>query len=136
YYSVTPTDYFQSGAASEEKLAVLNGFDVSGNDYLPRFLQFREAETRQFGYGPTFGAFGQSCALPSHLSGVQGMAYQCHDSLFKATRDGADSGFESGYGVMPDVLVYQKQSDAIAGKDTMLEAARAWLNEEPAVVNP
>ena len=64
------------------------------------------------------------------------MAYQCHDSLFKATRDGADSGFESGYGVMPDVLVYQKQSDAIAGKDTMLEAARAWLNEEPAVVNP
>jgi|GEM_PF-998427 len=136
YYSVTPTDFFQSGAASQERLAVLNGFDVSGNDYLPRFLQFRAAETRQFGYGPTFGAFGQSCSLPSHLSGVRGMAYQCHDSLFKATPDGADSGFESGYGVMPDVLVYQKQSDAVAGKDTMLEAARAWLKEEPAVVTP
>ena len=135
YYTVTPTDYFQDATASQEKLAVLNGFDVSGNDYLPRFLQFRQAETRQFGYGPTIGAYGQSCSLPAHFEGVSGMAYQCHDSRFMATRDGQDSGFESGYGVMPDVLIYQKQSDALVGKDTMLEAARAWL-KEPAVVTP
>ena len=127
FYSYTPTDNFQQATASQTKLAVLNGFDVSGNDYLPRFLRYRQAETRLFGHGPTIGAFGHSCSFSSYLPGVRGMAYQCHDAVFRAGPGAPDAGFESATGVMPDEIIYQRQSDALLGKDTMLEAARAWL---------
>lgn len=128
FYEVTPTDYFRTAGAAQSRLAFLNGYDVSGNDYLSRFAQFRGAPTRIFGYGPTIGAFGQSCRLPGHVHETRSMAYQCHDSTFAATRGGPEQGFESGTGVMPDEIIYQFQSDALLGRDTMLEAARAWLN--------
>jgi hypothetical protein len=35
----------------------------------------------------------------------------------------------SGTGVSPDQVVLQKVSDILAGTDTVLTAARAWLNQ-------
>lgn len=127
FYRETPTDILRPAGSSSSKLAVLNGHDVSGNDYLSRFLAYRAAPTKIFGYGPAIGAYGESCQFATYLWETSTMAYQCHDSKFFAGGEMVSEGFESGIGVMPDELVYQKQSDAVAGRDTMLEAARAWL---------
>lgn len=35
-----------------------------------------------------------------------------------------------GHGVEPDEIVLQRQSDLLAGKDTMVERAVAWLRSE------
>jgi C-terminal processing protease CtpA/Prc len=37
----------------------------------------------------------------------------------------------SGHGVVPDVVVTQKLSDLLQGKDTTLLAAQAWLTQAP-----
>ncbi len=55
------------------------------------------------------------------------MRYQCHDSVFSANKEGPFSGFESGIGVAPDEVVYQLQSDAMNGEDSMIKAAHQWL---------
>lgn len=129
FIAISPTDLVNRGGASTSKLAVLNGHDVSGNDYLSRFLAYRQAPTRIFGYGPIIGAYGAACSFSSLLWETHSMSYQCHDSMFAPGPQGPFEGFESGIGVVPDEVVYQRQSDAVQGRDTMLEAARTWLLE-------
>lgn len=36
----------------------------------------------------------------------------------------------NGKGVEPDILVLPKQSDLMAGRDTVYEAALAWVRQE------
>ena len=119
------------GAHIDTKLAIVNGMDVSGNDYLPRALQlFRDpAKTRIFGPANTYGAFGPIYSLPRVFHEVYGGSFQLHDTQFIGD-DGTDYGFETGYGVVPDEVIYQRQSDLLAGVDTILARARAWLLEE------
>ncbi|MFN3199949.1 MAG: hypothetical protein ACE366_16255 [Bradymonadia bacterium] len=118
------------GTFAQAKLAIVNGLDVSGNDYLPRALQqFRDPElTRIFGPAPTYGAFGPIASLPKLLNEVFGGSFQLHDTQF-IDADGTISEFSTGFGVEPDVEIYQKQSDLLLGVDTVMEAARAWLME-------
>jgi hypothetical protein len=117
-------------AAQNAKLAVLFGIDVSANDFFSRGLQYRSAETRFFGAAPSYGAFGVSHSLASYIGEVTGGAYQGSDSIFwtnTAPTSVANLAFESGQGVPVHETVYQKQSDAVLGRDTLYEAAMSWL---------
>lgn len=109
------------------KIAWLNTVDVSANDYMPKLLQGRTG-FKIFAPHATSGAFGAVTGFSSFLPGWGGGSIQYQDSRFGATYDAFGAArWESGHGVEPDVVVAQKMSDAIAGRDTMLEAARAWL---------
>lgn len=119
------------GAAQTSSVAVLQGLDVSGNDYTSRLLQFRSAATRFFGPAPTYGAFGVVWVLPAYLGDTSGGSFQVHDTLFLATPEDRNLDFQTSFGIEPDEVVYQKQSDALAGIDTVVEAARAWLRGTP-----
>jgi hypothetical protein len=115
--------------ASATKIAWLNTNDVSANDYMPRLLQGRRG-FRIFAPGPTVGAFGAVVSFPSFMPGWSGGSIQFQDSKFAATTAALEGArWESGHGVAPDVVVAQKQSDAILGRDTLVSAARAWLQE-------
>ena len=126
FFSIEPTSFMATGGGSDARVAIVNGYDVSGNDYFARFMQFRQGPTRQFGYGPTVGAYGVSCRFPAIIGELRSMSYQCHDTLFSIGDAQSLDGFESGHGVDADEVIYQKQSDALEGKDTIIEAATQW----------
>lgn len=109
------------------KIAWVNTVDVSANDYMPKLLQGR-SKFRVFAPHPTAGAFGAVIQLPGILPGFQGGSIQIQDSRFAKTyADTQTARWESGHGVEPDETVVQKQSDLLTGEDTILKAARAWL---------
>ena len=116
------------GNAAGSKLAVLNSVDVSGNDYLSRLITERaEGETRIFGPSDTFGAFGVIWSLAGHVGEFSGGSFQVHDTLFLQSVSDTNTDFVTSFGIPVDEVVRQKQSDAVLGKDTLIEAARAWL---------
>jgi hypothetical protein len=115
------------GVAASSKLAILIASDVSGNDYVTKMLRRRSGETRVFGAGATWGAFGVIWGMASHLGELSGGSLQVQDTIFVATPDDPSTDFSTSFGERPDAVVRQKQSDAIDGIDTVLEAARAWL---------
>lgn len=109
------------------KIAWLNTYDVSANDFMPRLLQGRSG-FKIFAPHPTSGAFGAVVQLPALVTGWSGGSLQIQDARFAKDLGSAETvRWESGHGVPPDVLVVQKLSDALVGKDTILEAASAWL---------
>ncbi len=117
------------GQSSSTKLAILNAMDVSGNDYTTKALSFRSGPTRIFGAGSTHGAFGVIWNLPTYYGELIGGSFQVHDSIFLASSGDTNLDFNTSIGLTPEVETLQKQSDAIAGVDTVIEAARAWLLE-------
>ncbi|MEM1347891.1 MAG: hypothetical protein AAGI01_04985, partial [Myxococcota bacterium] len=120
------------GPSADTRVAVLNGYDVSANDYFANRMAARPGRTRIFGPGATFGAFGFACQLPAHLPGERSVGYQCTDTVFFEEGDEANTstGFVSGAGVSPDELTLPKQSDARVGVDTARSAALDWLLED------
>lgn len=112
----------------DSKLAVLSARSVSGHDFWAKYITFRDSDTRFFGYSPTIGAFGVARQFPPLGGELRPPGYQLHDTRFY-NGDGSlfTSEFVSGIGVGPDEVVYQHQSDALAGIDTIVEAAKAWL---------
>jgi hypothetical protein len=118
------------GVAGATRVAVLNAMDVSGNDFTSRLFTYRGGPTRIFGPAPTYGAFGPIAELPAHLDELSGGSMQFWDSIFVEQPQDQPMGFATGVGVPPDQIVLQRQSDALAGVDTTIEAARAWLLEE------
>jgi len=120
---------FQTGTASDARLAVLMADDVSGNDYVTRLVQERAAPTRIFGAGATYGAFGVIWTLPPTHHELVGGSFQVHDTLFVRDASAPAPPYSTGVGVVPDEVVLQTQSDAIRGIDTVLTRARAWLVE-------
>jgi hypothetical protein len=118
------------GVAAGARLAVLDGYDVSGNDYTAYALGMRrQGATRIFGPSATYGAFGLVTRLPRLPGDVWGGSLQTHDTVFLAPGE-EHFRFTTGVGVPPTTVVLQRQSDAIRGVDTVLEAARAWLMKE------
>ncbi len=113
--------------AADTPLAILNANDVSGNDFTSRLLSYRTGPTRIFGSaGAIRGAYGVIWSLPRHLHEFLGGSFQIHDTLFSS--DGVTySEFATGLGVEPDEVVWQSQRDILAGVDTVVETARAWL---------
>ncbi|NUP12422.1 MAG: hypothetical protein HOW73_40775 [Polyangiaceae bacterium] len=95
--------------------------DGSASDYLP--LGFKGSpKAKIFGPGPTAGAFSTFIQF-SYWGGV---AFQLA-SGDTITNKGASM---IGHGVMPDVVVQQKQSDLVDGIDSIHEAALAWVRSE------
>lgn len=118
------------GVSSNVRLAVLNGRDVSGNDFTTKLAQYRTGATRIFAPGVTHGAFGPIVSLPTHFSEISGGSMQLWDSIFVETPGDPRQVFETGRGVPPDDTIRQRQSDALLGIDTTIEAAKAWLLQE------
>lgn len=116
-----------AGLATSTKLAILTGLDVSGNDWLTDHLRRRRPNTRVFGPAPTFGAFGEVVGLSTHDMGFVGPRIQWTGGLVAAGELDPLTEFLDGDGVPPDVVVFQKQSDAIRGIDTQLQEALTWL---------
>ncbi len=113
------------GASS--RIAWLNTNDVSANDFMPRLLKGR-SNFKIFAPHVTAGAFGSIADLPSIATNWSGGSLQVEDSRFAPTKaDFANARWESSHGVEPDVVVAEKLSDAIAGVDTIVQAALAWL---------
>jgi hypothetical protein len=111
------------------RVAWLQAADVSANDYLAAFVEGRDNQ-RIFGPGPTSGSYGTISSIAPLLLGWYGGSIQVTDSVWGASpSDLATKPFHSGVGISPDVIVAQKMSDAINDVDTMLAAARAWLEE-------
>ncbi len=130
-------DIFEShpdrGLLKDARLAILIGQDVSGNDFLTEVLRRRDGPTRIFGSEATYGAFGTVVGLPTMLGEFGGGSVQISDSIF--LDDPYEPGqelppFTTGVGVPADEIIFQRQSDAIRGVDTVLERAQEWLEEE------
>lgn len=116
-----------AGAAASSKLAVLIASDVSGNDYVTKMLRRRSGETRVFGAGATWGAFGVIWSIAAHMGELLGGSLQVQDTIFVADPGDTNATFSTSSGERPDVVVRQKQSDCLRGHDTVLDAATAWL---------
>jgi hypothetical protein len=117
--------------AAGARVAFLNTANVSANDYLARMVEGRQNQ-RVFSPGVTSGAFGTVSSLPAMLVGWYGGSIQMEDSRWGATLEEiAKRPWQSGTGIAPDVVIAQRMSDAIDDRDTMLEAAHAWLAGAP-----
>ena len=121
-----------TASAGTARVAWINTADISGNDFAPQMLKGR-AGLRVFGPVSTAGAFGAIVTLPPLLaSEYYGGSIQVHDTRFAASRaELPNAPFASGTGVTPDEVSVQRLSDSLGGVDTMLERARAWLQEMP-----
>lgn len=117
--------FSKNNAAS--RLALLGGLDVSGNDYLTRMIKTRSGPTRLFSPVPTMGGYGSVMLFPTYGVAANGGSLQIQDSIFTTADKDPNRAFESAVGVTPDEVVLEKQSDAINGQDTLMNAARAWL---------
>ncbi|MDF1564140.1 MAG: hypothetical protein P1V51_13910 [Deltaproteobacteria bacterium] len=118
-----------ASAVSTSRVALLLTSDVSGNDFFTKMVDFRSAPTRIFGPAPTWGAFGPIVELPGHLGELSAGSFQIQDTVFFTDASSDPVAFTTGSGVAPDEVVLQKQSDAIAGVDTLLQAAIDWVNQ-------
>ena len=123
----TVTSFTPGGLGA--KVAWLHAADVSANDYLAALIQGRTNQ-RIFSPGPTSGSYGTISSIAPLLLGWRGGSIQMTDSVWGSSpTDMKTQPFHSGVGIQPDVVVAQKMSDAINNVDTMLAAARAWLEE-------
>ena len=87
---------------------------------------------RIYAPGPTSGAFGSIAGIPPMVVGWYGGSLQMQDSRWGEDADAlAKAPWESGTGVQPDVVMAQTMSDAMRDRDTMIEAAHAWLRGGP-----
>lgn len=95
--------------------------DGSASDYLPYGMK-GAPHTRIFGPHQTAGAFSTYI----NLTWWAGFDYQ----FASGDTVGADGSALIGHGVEPDVTLLPRQSDLVAGKDTLFEAALAWVRQE------
>jgi C-terminal processing protease CtpA/Prc len=93
--------------------------DGSASDYMPYGMK-GAPNVKLFGPHPTAGAFSTYISLEWWSFGFQ---FASGDTY------GADGSALIGHGVAPDVVVQQKQSDLLAGKDSLHEAALAWVRK-------
>lgn len=103
-------------------VALLVTRDVSASDWLPLGMKGAAPNVKVFGPFETNGGFSTRYAFGYWL----GMSY------VMAVGDTFDpTGMSlNGKGVEPDILVLPKQSDLMAGRDTVYEAALAWVRQE------
>ena len=116
-----------SPAGGAVKIAWINGNDLSMNDIVPQKLS-GATEVQIFGPHATTGAYGEISELPPIVGSWGPGSIQVLDMRFGASFGAAvEEGWASGVGVAPDQVVTQKVSDMLAGTDTVLAAAQAWL---------
>jgi hypothetical protein len=109
------------------KIAWLDTLDVSMNDVVPRMLQGLPT-ARIFGPFPTSGSFGEISSTPPLMGNWDAGSIQVTDIRVGSTSaDARTQPWNSGKGTVPDQVVAQTLSDLLAGQDTIVNAARAWL---------
>lgn len=115
-------DVFGStNAHTDIPVALLTTWDVSASDYLLQIMK-GGPDVRLFGPGPSMGAFGTF--MQYSLWGVMRWSISIEDAI------APDGTVLTTHGVEPDQVVVPKQSDLLAGKDTVEAAALAWLRTE------
>lgn len=102
-------------------LALLITEDVSASDWLAEGMKGGK-KTRIFGPFQTNGGFSTRYSFGYWLS--MGYILAVGDDIM------ADGSTHNGRGVEPDEVVLPKQSDLLAGKDSVYEAALAWVRSE------
>ncbi|APR84832.1 Hypothetical protein A7982_10181 [Minicystis rosea] len=115
-YKVGDSDY-----AQDLPVALILHRDGSASDYLP-FAMKGSPKVRLFGPHGTAGAFSTFI----ELSSWGGLYYQ----FASGDTISADGSPLIGHGVVPDEVILPRQSDLVAGKDTLFEAALAWVRKE------
>jgi Peptidase family S41 len=103
--------------ASTLPVALIVHRDGSASDYMPYGMK-GAPNVKIFGAHQTAGAF--STFLDFQGTGIS-IQFASGDTI------GSDGTPLLGHGVEPDVVVLQKQSDLVAGKDSPFEAALAWV---------
>jgi len=103
-------------------VAVLIHRDGSASDFFPFGVKGYSDKVKIFGPAPTAGAF--STYFQFRYWGGLSWRMASGDTI------SFDGRALIGNGVAPDIVVLQKQSDLLAGKDTIHEAALAWLRTE------
>jgi hypothetical protein len=103
-------------------VALLLTRDVSASDWLPLGFKGIAPHVKIFAPYETNGAF----------STRYGFGYWLGMSYVIAVGDtfDAEGRTHNGRGVAPDFVVLPKQSDLVIGKDTVYEAALAWVRQE------
>lgn len=111
-----------NSAVLDVPVALLLTQDVSASDWLPMAMKGTSPKIRLFGPFQTNGAF----------STRYGFGYWLGMSYVAAVGDTflADGRTLNGTGIEPDEVVLPKQSDLVAGKDSVYEAALAWVRQE------
>jgi len=102
-------------------VALITHRDGSASDYMP-FGMKGAPKVRIFGPHPTAGAFSTFIEF-FYWNGL-GFQIASGDTI------AFDGRSLIGHGVEPDVTLLPKQSDLLAGKDTLHEAALAWVRQE------
>jgi hypothetical protein len=110
-----------SSARTDVPVALVLTWDVSASDILA-YMMKGGPKVKLFSPGPTMGAFGTFFQY-SYWGGLL-WSIGAEDSI---SPDGITL---SGHGVAPDVKVLPRQSDLLAGKDTVHDAALAWVRKE------
>ena len=114
-------EYAGGNAPSTIPVALLTTRDVSASDWLPFGMK---------------GAPGVKLFAPFETNGGFSTRYMfgywLGMSFVLASGDTIDSTGHAlnGTGVSPDVVVLPKQSDLLVGKDTVYEAALAWVRSQ------
>jgi hypothetical protein len=111
-------DYAGSKLAKPVPTALLITSDISASDWLPLGMKGAD-NVRLFGPYETNGAFSTRLALGYWL----GMSF----TLASGDTYVEDGRTINGFGVPPDEVVLPRQSDLARGRDTVFEAALAWL---------
>lgn len=114
-------EYSGSNDPTTMPVALLITRDVSASDWLPLGLKGGSPNVKIFGPFQTNGAF----------STRYGFGYWLGVNYVIATGDTFDATGQTrnGRGVEPDIIVLPRQSDLIAGRDTVFEAAMQWIRQ-------
>ncbi len=120
YETIYPMVVGSTGHDPDLPVALLLHRDGSASDFMP-FGMKGAPNVKIFAQGPTAGAF----------STYYQYVYWGGISWRMASGDSIayDGRALIGHGVEPDVVVEQKQSDLLAGKDTVHEAGLAWVRQ-------
>lgn len=115
-------DYAGSQAPTTKPIALLTTRDVSASDWLPLGMKGVADNVKVFAPFETNGGFSTRYVFGYWL----GVSYVI------AVGDSFDATGQTrnGRGVTPDFVVLPKQSDLLVGKDTVFEAALAWVRGE------
>ena len=115
-------DHAGSSFPTTMPVALLITEDVSASDWLPLGMKNAGPNVRIFGPYQTNGGFSTRFILGYWL-GVNYVLASGDTFL-------PDGSTANGTGVEPDVVVLPLQSDLLAGKDTVFEAALSWVRQE------
>ena len=112
-----------------QPVAMLVGHDGSGSEVAWLALLQREGPVRTFGYAASLGLFGYVCPRARMWGEYRAQLGHCSDMQI-IDGQGQRSEFLAGTFLEPDERLYQKQSDAVAGVDTVVARAQEWLEEQ------